>query len=157
MKKTIIIGVSALLLAGGAYAVWANTNSTPTLSPGSLLPYKDASVVKQGAEIYAETCAACHGENLEGEPNWQQPKDTGRMPAPPHDQTGHTWHHKDQLLFAITKFGIAKLSNNPNYETDMPIFEDVLSDDEIIAVLAFIKSKWPAEIQERHDMFNAQK
>lgn len=157
MKKTIIIGVSALLLAGGAYAVWANANATPTLSPGSLFPYKDASIVKQGAEIYAETCAACHGENLEGEPNWQQPKDTGRMPAPPHDQTGHTWHHKDQLLFAITKFGIAKLSNNPSYETDMPIYEDVLSDDEIIAVLAFIKSKWPAEIQERHDMFNAQK
>jgi mono/diheme cytochrome c family protein len=155
-KKIVGFGLAAALIGGGAFYLSSGTQSS-ALSPGGLFPYKDQSTVQKGAEIYAQTCAACHGENLEGEPNWQQPKDTGRMPAPPHDETGHTWHHKDQLLFAITKFGIAKLTNNPDYQTDMPVYEDVLSDDEIIAVLAYIKSKWPEEIQERHDMFNAQK
>ena len=31
----------------------------------------------------------------------------------------------------------------PGYESDMPAFEGILSDDEIVAVLAYIKSTWP--------------
>lgn len=31
------------------------------------------------------------------------------------------------------------------YESDMPAFGGILSDDEIRAVLAFIKSTWPEE------------
>ncbi|MBL4645745.1 MAG: c-type cytochrome, partial [Rhizobiales bacterium] len=50
-------------------------------------------MVKKGAVIYAEYCASCHGADLEGQPNWQSPDADGKMPAPPHDQRGHTWHH----------------------------------------------------------------
>ena len=63
------------------------------------------------------------------------------MPAPPHDASGHTWHHPDRQLFTITKLGVNAVV--PGYESDMPGFEGVLSDDEISAVLAFIKSTWP--------------
>jgi mono/diheme cytochrome c family protein len=52
-----------------------------------------------GQSLYADSCASCHGANLEGQPNWQSPNADGVLPAPPHDRTGHTWHHDDELLF----------------------------------------------------------
>jgi mono/diheme cytochrome c family protein len=114
----------------------------------------DRDVVSRGEIIYAENCASCHGANLEGEENWRRRNSDGRMPAPPHDETGHTWHHPDQQLFDITKYGLANLSGLSDYESDMPVYEGILSDAEIIAVLSFIKSRWPQEIRERHDEMN---
>nr|WP_235857905.1 c-type cytochrome [Marimonas lutisalis] len=119
-----------------------------------LFPYTDPTAVALGEQLYAETCAACHGDNLEGEPNWRQPDDEGYLPAPPHDATGHTWHHPDTQLFAITKHGTAALVGG-DYKTRMTGFGDQLSDDEILAVLAYIKSTWPAQIIARHDRLNA--
>ena len=68
-------------------------------------------------------------------------KADGKLPAPPHDATGHTWHHSDRQLFQIVKDGLASIV--PGYETDMPAFADTLTDDEIRAALDYIKSTWP--------------
>ena len=95
-----------------------------------------------GAKIYVQHCAACHGAKLEGQPNWRQRLPNGRMPAPPHDESGHTWHHPDAVLFGITKFGLVPPFAPPGYESDMPAFAGKLSDGEIRAVLAFIESHW---------------
>lgn len=95
----------------------------------------------EGRRIYAETCAKCHGINLEGQPDWMKRKADGRLPAPPHDESGHTWHHSDKQLFTIMKFGLQAIS--PGYESDMPAFGDVLSDAQIVQVLDYIKSTWP--------------
>jgi mono/diheme cytochrome c family protein len=65
----------------------------------------------------------------------------GRLPAPPHDATGHTWHHSDAQLFRIVRDGLSAIV--PGYETDMPAFAGVITDEEIRAVLEFIKSRWP--------------
>ena len=71
------------------------------------------------------------------------------LPAPPHDASGHTWHHPDQLLFEITKFGGQK--NAPEgFISAMPEFGDILNDEEIWASLAYIKSRWPENIRKRH-------
>ena len=67
------------------------------------------------------------------------------MPAPPHDPTGHTWHHSDKQLFDMTKVGPGALV--PGYQSDMPGFEDKLSDADIWAVLSYIESTWPADIR----------
>lgn len=123
-------------------------------SASGLLPWRDAAAVAEGAAIYAEHCAACHGAELEGEPDWRSPKPSGRLPAPPHDATGHTWHHPDTQLFAITKHGTAALVGG-DYQSDMAGFGDVLSDDQILAVLAYIKSTWPRRVVEHHDSINA--
>ena len=96
-----------------------------------------------GERVYAEQCASCHGENLEGQPDWQTPLASGRLPAPPHDASGHTWHHSDEALFVITKGGMAAVV--PDYESDMPAFGEILSDAEITAILDFIKSTWPED------------
>lgn len=95
-----------------------------------------------GAKIYAQQCAACHGAKLEGQPDWRRRLPNGRMPAPPHDESGHTWHHPDEVLFGITKHGLVPPYAPPDYQSDMPAFGGRLSDDEIRAVLAFIESHW---------------
>ena len=102
--------------------------------------------VAQGEQIYQQHCASCHGKNLEGQPNWKTRNTQGRLPAPPHDETGHTWHHSDQLLFELTKYGMVPPNIPEGYESDMPAYKNVLSDEEIWLVLAYIKSRWPEEI-----------
>ena len=103
---------------------------------------ENAETIALGRTIYETQCAACHGAQLEGQPDWQMPLPSGRLPAPPHDATGHTWHHPDDILFRIVKEGTAAIVGG-GYESDMPGFADVLSDAEIRAVLAYIKSTWP--------------
>ncbi|WP_246498398.1 c-type cytochrome [Microvirga soli] len=125
----------ALLVIFGAAATFGWLGLERSLGHGT------AAQLALGAKLYAERCASCHGAKLEGQPDWQEALSSGRMPAPPHDASGHTWHHSDEELFTITKKGLAAVV--PGYESDMPAFEGALSDDEIRAILAFIKSTWP--------------
>ena len=104
--------------------------------------------VARGKAVYVQHCAACHGARLEGQPNWREKLPTGRMPGPPHDASGHTWHHPDGVLFGITKYGLVPGKYAPpKYESDMPAFGDRLTDEEIWVVLAYIKSAWPEKIR----------
>lgn len=96
---------------------------------------------QDGRSLYETNCASCHGAQLEGQPDWMSRLPNGRLPAPPHDETGHSWHHSDGQLFRIVKEGLAAIA--PGYETDMPAFADRMTDDEIRAVIDFIKSTWP--------------
>ena len=98
----------------------------------------------RGKGIYEVHCASCHGASFEGQPKWRERLPDGKFPAPPHDETGHTWHHADSLLFDITRNGIEPYAP-PGYRSDMPAFRDELSDDDIRAVIAYIKSTWPEE------------
>ena len=143
----IVIAVVVLLVAGSRSWLMANSDRSQP-DPN------DLSLVARGKVVYVEQCASCHGVNLEGQPNWQKRLPNGRLPAPPHDRTGHTWHHSDRQLFEMTKNSTAGLV--PGYETDMPAYKDVLSDADIWAVLSFIESTWPAVIRERQQRMNQQ-
>lgn len=98
--------------------------------------------IAQGQALYNVRCASCHGKNLEGQPNWKTPLPSGRLPAPPHDKSGHTWHHADKALAGVTKLGLKPFAGD-NYESDMPAFGTILNDDEIEVILTYIKSTWP--------------
>lgn len=106
-----------------------------------------ASAEPDGEALYLQHCASCHGVELEGQPDWKTRKADGKLPAPPQDETGHSWHHSDKQLFAITKFGIEALV--PDYKSDMAGFGGVMSDEEIWAVLDYIKSQWPESIRKK--------
>ncbi|MBP2316193.1 c-type cytochrome [Azospirillum soli] len=140
LKAGIGLAVGALVIATAAVMV---AGPKPGADPA------DAAQVAQGQAVYAEHCASCHGARLEGQPEWQSRKPDGRLPAPPHDASGHTWHHPDEDLFKITKQGVTAFAP-PGYASDMPAFGGVLSDADIWAVLAYIKSTWPEDTRRRH-------
>ena len=96
----------------------------------------------RGNAVYVKHCASCHGVGLQGQLDWQTRLPSGRLPAPPHDASGHTWHHPDLMLARIIKEGTAAIVGG-GYESDMPGFNAILRDDEIHAVVEFIKSTWP--------------
>ncbi len=154
-NKKSILSMTAIIIPviGG---IWATQIRSDT-KPGALFSADNADVVKTGQEIYTANCAPCHGTDLKGEADWRSPNSEGFMPAPPHNKSGHTWHHTDDQLFEITKYGLAKIIGQKDYKTNMPIYEGVLSDEEIIAAFSYIKSTWPDNIRERHDQMNEQK
>jgi mono/diheme cytochrome c family protein len=129
----LIVGQAAVVAAMGTFLFGAPAQS-------------EQSQTSAGRQLYLENCARCHGVDLEGQPEWMKRKEDGRLPAPPHDETGHTWHHSDKQLFTITKQGLGAIE--PGYESDMPAFRDVLSDDEIVAILEYVKSTWPERERE---------
>ena len=134
---------TVVILGGGAALLSLSSRAATTI------PYQDSARVADGEAVYAQNCAGCHGANLEGQANWQRRNEQGLLPAPPHDETGHTWHHADELLFRLTKLGPATIAGN-SYRSAMPGFGGVLSDEQIWSVLAYIKAQWPADIQARH-------
>jgi len=143
--------VLAALVAGVALAGWAwlgtgkrAVGGGDTARVGLLRP-DDAALVARGRDIYARACANCHGANLEGQPGWR----TNRGLAPAHDETGHTWHHPDTLLLRVVREGTVPMGGT------MPAFKGVLTEEDMLAVLSFIKSRWPRRIREVHDAINA--
>lgn len=142
MRRRNAVATAALVAALGAAGWFAAAQQGPDAASVTFLGEPVApDRIAQGAALYAENCASCHGANLEGQPDWRRRNENGRMPAPPHDASGHTWHHADRQLFTITKLGVGAIV--PGYESDMPAFKGILSDSEIAAILAFIKSTWP--------------
>ena len=123
---------------------------------GGKMPGADAGdpdLVAMGATVYRDYCASCHGADLKGEENWRARRADGTLPAPPHDATGHTWHHADGVLFDITKRGPGAMAG-PDYKSTMPGFEGTLDDRQIWASLAYIKSRWPAKVAKAQEQAN---
>jgi mono/diheme cytochrome c family protein len=148
--KPVWYAAIALALTGAAGAALF----FPFEGQGSPADPNDAVQVALGKTVYDAQCALCHGANLEGQPNWQTRNANGRLPAPPHDASGHTWHHPDAVLFGITKNGIGAYAP-AGYQSDMPAFGGVLSDAEIWAVLAYIKSRWPEDVRVKQEHITA--
>ena len=136
MRSRILLGaLSAAVVIVVASAIFLL--APPDVDEGVVrLKPGDLKLVRLGADIYAQNCAACHGDDLKGERDWMDANPDGSLKAPPHDETGHTWHHQDDLLFRITKHGTAKAVGLENFNSNMPAFEGVLTDTEIIAVLS---------------------
>jgi len=143
MKK-IYVAALALLLAVAVSACGDNrvdTRVDPAAQSSGAFPVKiTGDRVVSGGRIYAENCASCHGP-VNGPINLAS--------APVHGDAGHTWHHPDRLLFQW-------VLDRPPLATVMPAFRGTLTDEQVIEVLAYIKSHWLPEIQDRQNEGSAQ-
>ena len=124
-----------------------------TAAPAHLADATDGAKVAEGKQLYRQRCAACHGRQLQGQPLWQlQDRYAGRR-APAHDASGHTWEHSDEELFHMTKYG--RFSDTPPAApSHMPAFAASLPDEQILAVLAFIKARWPLGLRVSQSLLN---
>ncbi len=152
MKKRLALFVLLALLT--LLAACANTTPpTPRSTQADNkefppLPVLDPAQIALGETVYAQNCAACHGENLEGEADWKRQNEDGSFRAPPHTAEGHTWHHSDQQLLEAIELGGARYEDvNVGGTSNMPSFAEILTDEEITAVLAYIKNQWPEDIR----------
>lgn len=140
--KRIAFGLAAVAIAGAASLFYFGQPAASYIDPS------DTALVARGKTVYMTHCSACHGTALEGQPEWRKRLPNGRLPAPPHDETGHTWHHPDAVLIDIVKNGLVPGRTAPDgYASDMPAYAQILPDDDITAVLAYIKSNWPPEVR----------
>ena len=119
------------------------------VAPSAVTPVFE---VTTGQELFATTCAVCHGTNGEGQPNWHIRKEDGTLPPPPLNGDGHTWHHGDGLLYRIVSSG-GGISGD---ESGMPAFGEVLSHQEIIDVLLYVKSLWAGKTFQGHSIWETQ-
>ena len=134
------------IILAGAFLISRNVPSGEPVTINGItvppVPTLNADWVSQGETLYSQYCASCHGANLEGVPDWKIVRPDGKLLPPPHDSSGHTWHHPDGLLVSV----IAE-EGDPSY-SDMPGFRDVLTEEEMNAVLTFIKNSWGQEERE---------
>lgn len=166
MKETASSGGARLRWIYAAFAVaitliaaliwWDAAQRGNAGADGAVPDMNDARRVAAGKRVYDAHCAACHGANLEGQADWKTRRADGRLPAPPHDDSGHTWHHPFDVLFAITKHGLVPPYAPDGYASDMPGFGGRLSDEEIWNVLAFIRSRWSDKVRATHDELQRQ-
>jgi S-disulfanyl-L-cysteine oxidoreductase SoxD len=135
--------LAALLLIAGAGALAAVLGIvvfSHLLDRGDVLRPAEAALVTEGKAVYAVSCRACHGANLQG----GAPSGANPVP-PPLDATGHAWLHSDADLFEMVKYGLADCGADAS--PTMPPLGSHLDDDTIRAALAYIKSTWPAPIR----------
>lgn len=118
--------------------------STQSEATVAAYPTLDTTQVAQGREIYQQYCVTCHGAEAEGAANWATPGPEGFSLPPPHDDTGHTWHHSDRVLYEVIRDGMSD-PLRPGSPLRMPAFGDKLSDREIRGVIEYFKSLWSAE------------
>lgn len=138
----LLTAVLAVLVGS---ATWVTLGRSSSGGPASDSPARpDLGRVAQGAALYATNCASCHGAQGEGEPNWKSSNPDGTYPAPPHDATGHTWHHSDKLLLEIIRDGGARY-NSATFTSRMPAWSDRLTDEDMHAVLVYLKTLWGPE------------
>lgn len=146
-------GLMLLLLAGCQSPASEEGDSMPSQIPKleittTPLPTLSPQAVESGKTVYATYCAECHGVNLEGEEEWKIQNEDGTFRSPPHDASGHTWHHGDPTLLASIRLGGARfVGANIGGTSPMPAFAETLTDEEVTAVLTFIKSTWPSDIR----------
>ena len=91
-----------------------------------------ASSIVQGAALYPDHCAMCHGPNGRGDGPAAK-----RLPVPPADLTAdHLWMHSDGDLFWWLTHGIEA----PEGGLAMPGFADILSEDDRWNLIDYIRA-----------------
>ena len=97
-------------------------------------------IVNYGDQLFQQNCAVCHGSNAEATSEWKKTDANGNYPPPPLNGSAHAWHHSIPQLARSIKEGGVKLGGQ------MPAFADKLSDQDVLAVIAYFQSKWPDEV-----------
>ena len=133
---TLLVFVAAA--AAGLFPLWRFYGTTLDSDPNN------PSQVRLGQLVYASHCAACHGTNLGGVPDFEIAQAHGLEP-PPLNASGHTWHHPDDQLFMIIQSGIHDV---PSEKRQRSVFGDMLTAEQIWEVLAYVKSSWPEHIRD---------
>ncbi len=129
-KQIFVLGIAVL------FAIFAGHTAAETgKSP-------DPEAAKRGQKLYEQYCESCHGKNGVGEPpipaSLRLP---GYFGAPALDDSQHAWHHSDQNLARVILEGSRRTQR-------MPGWKGVLSTQDAVDIVAYMKSLWSARALE---------
>tara|TARA_A200000113_G_scaffold93059_1_gene83287 strand:+ start:156 stop:620 length:465 start_codon:yes stop_codon:yes gene_type:complete len=148
MKKLLIFLLIITLSIVSYFIFLQSKNSKEEVNVSSVSLDEVSAKLELGKALYYTYCASCHGNNLQGQPKWKTSLDEdGHNYAPPLNGTGHTWHHSEEQLYNITRYGLKFY--NENYKGKMQ-GNDKLSDGDVWSILEYIKSVWPESIQKKY-------
>lgn len=119
----IIAGIAVLIGLGLSLPLLLR--QPPEDRASAMQARRQAQVLARGETLYDAACAECHG--LDGKGYAQS-----LVLAPPLDGSAHSWHHPDSQILGLLRFG----------GTTMPAVAAEWSDDDVEAVLTFVKSRW---------------
>ncbi len=142
VAQIALVVVSIMVTAACSTASRQRSSATRPPAP---LPRLDPAQAAGGRQVYVQYCATCHGADAEGAPNWQSPDTRGNLPAPPHNDSGHTWRHSDAQLREIIRNGLRDPFNKTPELTMPPFTQERLGDRDLEAVLVYFKSLWSTE------------
>jgi mono/diheme cytochrome c family protein len=138
IPKPLFVLVALLVATGAAYisgsdietpAAWGDGRQAEELRGSS----GAGPVASDGAAIFAARCAPCHQATGQGLPGVFPPL------------AGSEWvNGKDSTVAAIVIHGItgSLTVKGSHYDGAMPTFGTQLSDDEIAAVLTYVRAQW---------------
>lgn len=133
------LGLAVLVAAilAGCTAIRPERRESP---PAQQTP---SNPITRGAELYNANCLGCHGGAIGG--------DMMDIP-PPHNANGHTWHHPDCQLIDVVLNGsggmgemMRRMMGVPENAPRMPAFRGKLTEEDVEAILAYIKTWWTEE------------
>lgn len=141
-SKFLII---AIIIAGGIYFAWDYGRDVIYSVWTGEDPQKVAQI-ELGRTVYYQHCAYCHGDYLEGQADWDLAYPNGGRPPVPLDISGPAPLHTEDLIYKIIKEGGQSVSP-ASYRNNMPAYQNVLNEQEIWAVIAFMVDQWPERTQ----------
>jgi mono/diheme cytochrome c family protein len=127
------VRILAMLLLVIAVAGCAKGSRGPTAAAASAAAAKNPASASDGATVYIANCSSCHQTNGEGVPGAFPP--LARNPT----VTG-----SPVAVITIVKDGLSGrvVVNGQAYSGIMPTWRGVLSDEQIAAVISYIRSSW---------------
>lgn len=141
----------ALLVAGGVLG-GCSKKETPAPAPAQKSAAATRAVTMEtmmnGARLYQEYCAQCHGPEAQGHPDWQNPAVTA---APPLNGSGNEWKRSRSEIIAIIQNGITRQG-----EPVMPAWKGRVADKDLDDLLTWMTALWPNDVYERWQALNAE-
>lgn len=134
--------VAVVLVLAGMCPLFAMAGPLPVSVVSS-----DADTLAHGQYLFNQNCRPCHGEKAMGEnpatPLGGWTSKVGPV-APALNGTGHAWHHAPAYHFRIIRGGSTVNGSR------MQGWGKQMSDYDILAVIAYFQSLWPAQIKEAY-------
>ncbi|MBI4328627.1 MAG: c-type cytochrome [Chloroflexi bacterium] len=132
----VLVGLTAALFLAACSRSPAPGGIAPTPIPEDATP----EMLSRGESLYQANCQSCHGGATGG---------TMMTIPPPHNANGHTWHHPDCQLTDVVLNGSGEMGEMmrrmmpaPEGTPRMPVFKGTLTEEDIRAILGYIKTWW---------------
>jgi mono/diheme cytochrome c family protein len=107
----------------------------------AISPEFDINRIANGAKLYQENCAQCHGPEAQGHPDWERGRKEGFAAAPPLNGTGTEVKLSQAQMIHIIRNGVTR-DNIPL----MPAWQGRVADKDLEDIIAWFQALWPGEV-----------